>query len=240
MSGLLRSHSMRRSLHRHPTPCTGWTWPMRSPTARPRTPNPVPWPAPSGLPTTGSTPAEKFDDPLGLSLPPAALPFLDAWKRPEELVQGAPSIPVVLLRPPADGGGAGAGGGAGERKGARGCPVADTYPVSCSFLHGGCMALSAMRRGVKEPFHQTKHKLTSHAQAQALAAAARPRARAPQRRPTAIWRGGSMRAMRALSGCLLSSMLCRPQRCAWSLGHSACNSAADRRFCSRRPLHGAM
>jgi len=85
----------------------------------------------SGLPTTGSAPVEKYEDPVGLALPPAALPFLDAWKRPEELVQGAPTVPMLLLRPSAsggtaEGGGSTAGGGAAgagagaEKKGGSG------------------------------------------------------------------------------------------------------------------------
>ncbi|KAJ9504593.1 hypothetical protein QJQ45_030505, partial [Haematococcus lacustris] len=48
--------------------------------------------------TAKETP-DKFDDPVGLMLPPAAQPFLDAWKRPEELVQNVPNLPVVLTQP---------------------------------------------------------------------------------------------------------------------------------------------
>lgn len=101
--------------------------------------------AAAGLPTTGSAPAEKYEDALGLSLPPAAQPFLDAWKRPDELVQGAPSIPLVLLRALADGGGAGGGSGGGEKKGANahvraGCAWCSmgsretpSYTLACSY-----------------------------------------------------------------------------------------------------------
>lgn len=66
----------------------------------------------TGLPGAGSVPVEKYEDPAGLALPPATLPFLDAWKRPEELVQGAPTVPIVLLRPATD------AGSTGEKKGA--------------------------------------------------------------------------------------------------------------------------
>lgn len=47
--------------------------------------------------------AGKYEDPLGLSLPPAAGPFCDAWKRSEELLQGLPAVPMVCLRPAAAG-----------------------------------------------------------------------------------------------------------------------------------------
>jgi hypothetical protein len=96
---------------------------MRRFSADPRAP-PPPTPAvPSGLPTTGSAPVERYVDTAGLALPPDAAPFLDAWKRPEELVQGAPSMPVVLLRLAAaaaagdGGGGGGSGGATAEKKG---------------------------------------------------------------------------------------------------------------------------
>jgi hypothetical protein len=42
--------------------------------------------------------AEKYEDVAGLSLPPATQPFLDAWKRAEELVQNAPNVPMVCLK----------------------------------------------------------------------------------------------------------------------------------------------
>lgn len=45
--------------------------------------------------------AGKYEDLLGLSLPTAAWPFCDAWKRAEELLQGLPAVPMVCLRPPA-------------------------------------------------------------------------------------------------------------------------------------------
>jgi hypothetical protein len=38
-----------------------------------------------------------------MSLPPAAAPFCDAWKRAEELLQGAPHVPMVCLKPGAAG-----------------------------------------------------------------------------------------------------------------------------------------
>ena len=94
--------------------------PHHSPPRTTRTPT---YTAGSGLPATGSAPVEKYEDALGLALPPASQPFLDAWKRPEELVQGAPSVPVVLLRGVAAGDGgaaAGTGGGGGvDKKGER-------------------------------------------------------------------------------------------------------------------------
>lgn len=65
----------------------------------------------AGLPTTGSAPIEKYEDAAGLALPPTTQPFLDGWRRPEELVRGAPNVPVVLLRPGAESGGPAGGGG---------------------------------------------------------------------------------------------------------------------------------
>lgn len=47
--------------------------------------------------------AGKYEDSLGLSLPSAAEPFCDAWKRAEELLQGLPAVPMVCLRPAAAG-----------------------------------------------------------------------------------------------------------------------------------------
>lgn len=44
--------------------------------------------------------AGKYEDALGLSLPPAAEPFCDAWKRAEELLQGSPNVPMVCLKAP--------------------------------------------------------------------------------------------------------------------------------------------
>lgn len=46
--------------------------------------------------------AVKFEDPLGTALPPASQPFCDAWKRSEELLHGAPNVPMVCLKPAAD------------------------------------------------------------------------------------------------------------------------------------------
>lgn len=42
--------------------------------------------------------ADKYDDPVGLVLPPETQPYLDTWKRPEELVQNMPNIPVVMTK----------------------------------------------------------------------------------------------------------------------------------------------
>ncbi|KAG1679244.1 hypothetical protein FOA52_009273 [Chlamydomonas sp. UWO 241] len=42
---------------------------------------------------------EKYEDFAGLMLPPASEEFLDAWKRPEELVQGTPDVPFLLTHP---------------------------------------------------------------------------------------------------------------------------------------------
>jgi len=50
---------------------------------------------------TRTSAAGKYEDPLGVSLPPSAMPFCDAWKRAEELLQGWPAVPVVCLRPAA-------------------------------------------------------------------------------------------------------------------------------------------
>ena len=74
----------------------------------------------SGLPTAGSTPIERYEDALATRcLPAACQPFVDAWKRPEELTPGAPPPPLVLLRAPAAaGGGAADGGGGGGGTGA--------------------------------------------------------------------------------------------------------------------------
>eukprot|EP00879_Flechtneria_rotunda_P024046 GHRR01025468.1.p1 GENE.GHRR01025468.1~~GHRR01025468.1.p1 ORF type:complete len:822 (+),score=235.91 GHRR01025468.1:119-2584(+) len=43
--------------------------------------------------------AGKFEDALGLALPPAAQLFCDAWKRTEELLHGAANVPLVSLKP---------------------------------------------------------------------------------------------------------------------------------------------
>ncbi len=41
---------------------------------------------------------EKYEDPAGLSLPAAAHGFMDCWKRPEELVQNVPHVPLVCVK----------------------------------------------------------------------------------------------------------------------------------------------
>jgi hypothetical protein len=46
--------------------------------------------------------AVKFEDPLGTALPAASQPFCDAWKRAEELLHGAPNVPMVCLKPAAE------------------------------------------------------------------------------------------------------------------------------------------
>lgn len=110
----------------------------------------APPPPGAGLPTTGSVAVEKHEDSAGLCLPPAALPFLDAWKRPEELVQGSPSVPVVLLRSAAgsgSGGDAGGGGGAtvSEKKGAPGCCCScrSLTPCAAAMQRHCCSATAA-------------------------------------------------------------------------------------------------
>jgi hypothetical protein len=40
----------------------------------------------------------KFEDPIGTELPAAAVPYCDAWKRPEELLQGGTSVPLLCTR----------------------------------------------------------------------------------------------------------------------------------------------
>ncbi|KAF8071222.1 GLTP1 [Scenedesmus sp. PABB004] len=70
-------------------------------------------------------PPDKYEDPLGTTLPPSAAPFCDAFKRPEELLQGAPAVPIVCLRPPLDverGKGGGAGRGAAAAAAAAAAP----------------------------------------------------------------------------------------------------------------------
>jgi hypothetical protein len=42
---------------------------------------------------------EKYEDIAGTVLPPETQPYLDAWKRPEELVQNMPNLPIVLTVP---------------------------------------------------------------------------------------------------------------------------------------------
>jgi hypothetical protein len=42
---------------------------------------------------------EKYEDIAGTVLPPETQPYLDAWKRPEELVQNMPNLPIVLTIP---------------------------------------------------------------------------------------------------------------------------------------------
>ncbi|GAX74660.1 hypothetical protein CEUSTIGMA_g2108.t1 [Chlamydomonas eustigma] len=44
--------------------------------------------------------AEKFEDPFGTLLPPAAEAYLDTWKRPEELVLHHPEVPMLRFKPP--------------------------------------------------------------------------------------------------------------------------------------------
>lgn len=48
-------------------------------------------------------PAEKYEDIAGTVFPPNTRAYLDTWKRPEELVQNQPNVPMVLLKaaPPA-------------------------------------------------------------------------------------------------------------------------------------------
>jgi hypothetical protein len=168
-----------------------------------------------GLPTTASVPADKYEDPLGLALPPASLPFLDAWKRPDELVQGAPSVPVVLLRPAADGGvisagtamAGGSSGGLVDKKGgvclmeehlatciSWQCSKSDACILSC------CICLIGV---------EAKAKRLSARNAQVEVAS--PLFQALQW-PTATWRGGFMQATRALTGCLPSSTPSQQQR----------------------------
>lgn len=43
--------------------------------------------------------AEKYEDIAGLMLPPQSEVFLDAWKRPENLVLNMPDIPMLRLLP---------------------------------------------------------------------------------------------------------------------------------------------
>lgn len=47
----------------------------------------------------GAAHAEKYEDLAGTVLPPETQPYLDAWKRPEELVQNMPNLPIVLTLP---------------------------------------------------------------------------------------------------------------------------------------------
>lgn len=95
----------------------------------------------AGLPSSASVPIEKHEDALGLSLPPAAVPFLDAWKRPEELVPGAPPPPLVLLR--SAGGGGAAGGAPGSSGGAADAMVAPVVPTERR--SGGCHSAASVR-----------------------------------------------------------------------------------------------
>ena len=46
--------------------------------------------------------AEKYEDLAGTVLPPETQQFLDAWKRPEELVQNSPNVPMLITQPSAD------------------------------------------------------------------------------------------------------------------------------------------
>ena len=43
--------------------------------------------------------AEKYEDPAGLLLPPETEAFLDTWKRPGELVQNLPDVPMLRIKP---------------------------------------------------------------------------------------------------------------------------------------------
>lgn len=43
--------------------------------------------------------AEKYEDVAGLCLPAATTAFLDAWKRPEDVVLNSPNVPMVCLTP---------------------------------------------------------------------------------------------------------------------------------------------
>jgi hypothetical protein len=45
--------------------------------------------------------ADKYEDVAGLVLPKETLQYLDGWKRPEELVQNSPDIPIIIAKPPA-------------------------------------------------------------------------------------------------------------------------------------------
>ena len=42
--------------------------------------------------------ADKYEDPAGLLLPPETEAFLDTWKRPEELVQNFPDVPMLRVK----------------------------------------------------------------------------------------------------------------------------------------------
>eukprot|EP00967_Tisochrysis_lutea_P017437 scaffold19747_cov19-Tisochrysis_lutea.AAC.1 len=42
--------------------------------------------------------AEKYEDIAGTAFPQQTKEYLDTWKRPEELVQGFPNIPVVIFK----------------------------------------------------------------------------------------------------------------------------------------------
>lgn len=64
--------------------------------------------------------AGRYEDPLGLSLPPAAEPFCDAWKRADELLQGSPAVPMVCLKPAVAGADASTTTAADVKKGVRG------------------------------------------------------------------------------------------------------------------------
>ena len=43
--------------------------------------------------------ADKYEDAAGLLLPPQTEAFLDTWKRPGELVQNLPDVPMLRLKP---------------------------------------------------------------------------------------------------------------------------------------------
>lgn len=63
--------------------------------------------------------AEKYEDIAGTVLPPETQPFLDAWKRPEDLVLNNPNVPMLITTPAA---GSDQPAGGKDAKGAKGAP----------------------------------------------------------------------------------------------------------------------
>lgn len=110
---------------------TGQAWACVAWSAMRRARRPQPAPAPDHLPLH----AGLFVDPVGLVLPEAARPFLDAWKRPDELVPDAPPPPMVSLK--------GGAQPAGEAEAAAAAAQATASPPAKGDKKGACCAATA-------------------------------------------------------------------------------------------------
>jgi hypothetical protein len=85
---------------------------------------------------TGPDGGKYTDEAEGLLCPEAMQVFIDVWKRPEELLQGQPDVPMVLLDPEAE-----AGPNGKRALVAENALFSGTSCVEWLFMVGGCTAV---------------------------------------------------------------------------------------------------